>query len=280
MDTLTSPKPHLTIQPTAGWQAINLRELWQFRDLLLTLAQRDVKLRYRQTALGVVWVILQPLIAAGIFSFVFGKVAKLPAPTGVPYLVFSYAGLLAWNAFSSTLTKTSGCLLANSNLVSKVYFPRLALPLSTVFSTLIDFGVALVMMALLMAINHVVPTAALLLLPVWLFLVVVLALGVGLYTSALMVSYRDVQYILPVITQFLLYASPVAYSAALIPVKYKLIFELNPLTGLLEAFRWSLLGTAAPNWNSVAYAAVVTVVVFVLGAFSFKKMERKFADVI
>lgn len=277
---LASPKPHLTIQPTAGWQAINLRELWQFRDLLTTLAQRDVKLRYRQTSLGVIWVILQPLISAGIFSFVFGKVAKLPAPAGIPYLVFSYAGLLAWNAFSSTLGKTSGCLLSNSNLVSKVYFPRLALPLSTVFSTLIDFGVALVMMIVLMVFNHVVPTAAVLLLPVWLLLVILLAMGIGLYTSALMVSYRDVQFILPVVTQFLLYASPVAYSAALIPAKYKLIFMANPLTGLLEAFRWSMLGTAPPNWNSVGYAAAVSVVVFMLGAFSFKKMERKFADVI
>ncbi len=280
MDSLTAPKPHLTIQPTAGWQAINLRELWQFRDLLTTLAQRDVKLRYRQTALGVVWVVLQPLISAGIFSFVFGKVAKLPAPHGVPYLVFSYAGLLAWNAFSATLTKTSGCLLQNSNLVSKVYFPRLALPLSTIFSTLIDFSVALVMMIVLMTINHVVPSPAVLLLPVWLLLVIMLAMGVGLYTSALMVSYRDVQFILPVLTQFLLYASPIAYSAALIPAKYKLIFEMNPLTGLLEGFRWSLLGTAHPAWGTVGYAAAVSLVVFVLGAFSFKKMERKFADII
>ena len=280
MDSLTAPKPHLTIQPTAGWQAINLRELWQFRDLLTTLALRDVKLRYRQTALGVVWVILQPLISAGIFSFVFGKVAKLPPPAGVPYFVFSYAGLLAWNAFSSTLGKTSGCLLSNSNLVSKVYFPRLALPLSTAFSTLIDFGVALMMMIVLMVINHVVPTVAVLLLPVWLLLVILLGMGIGLYTSALMVSYRDVQFILPVMTQFLLYASPVAYSAAFIPAKYKLIFMANPLTGLLEAFRWSMLGTAHPNWNSVAYAAAVCIVVFTLGAFSFKKMERKFADVI
>ena len=277
MDTLTSPKPHLTIQPTAGWQAINLRELWQFRDLLITLAQRDVKLRYRQTALGVVWVILQPLIAALIFAFVFGKMAKLPSPPGVPYLVFSYASLLAWNAFSSTLSKSSGCLLQNSNLVSKVYFPRLALPLSTVFSTLIDFGVALVVMALLMIINHVVPTLALLLLPVWLLLLIMLAVGVGLYTSALMVSYRDVQYILPVMLNFLLYASPIAYT---VPAKYQALFAANPLTGLLEAFRWSLLGTAAPHWNTVAYSVAVTVVVFVLGAFSFKKMERKFADVI
>ena len=277
---MNSPKPTLSIVPTSGWQAINLPELWQFRDLLTTLAQRDVKLRYRQTSLGVLWVILQPLLAAGIFSFVFGKVAKLPAPNGIPYLVFSYAGLLAWNAFSSTLTKTSSCLLQNSNLVSKVYFPRLALPLSTVFSTLIDFGVAFVVMIVLMLVNHVVPTLGILLLPVWLLLIVLLALGVGLYASALMVSYRDIQYVLPVVTQFLLYASPVAYSASLVPAKYRLIFEINPLTGLLEAFRWSLLGVGNFPLAAVTYSAIITVVVLVAGAFSFKSMERKFADVI
>jgi len=277
---LNSPKPTLSIVPTSGWQAINLPELWQFRDLLTTLAQRDVKLRYRQTSLGVLWVILQPLLAAGIFSFVFGKVAKLPAPNGIPYLVFSYAGLLAWNAFSSTLTKTSSCLLQNSNLVSKVYFPRLALPLSTVFSTLIDFGVAFVVMIVLMLVNHVMPTLGILLLPVWLLLIVLLALGVGLYASALMVSYRDIQYVLPVVTQFLLYASPVAYSASLVPAKYRLIFEINPLTGLLEAFRWSLLGVGNFPLAAVTYSAIITVVVLVAGAFSFKSMERKFADVI
>ena len=277
---MNSPKPTLSIVPTSGWQAINLPELWQFRDLLTTLAQRDVKLRYRQTSLGVLWVILQPLLAAGIFSFVFGKVAKLPAPNGIPYLVFSYAGLLAWNAFSSTLTKTSSCLLQNSNLVSKVYFPRLALPLSTVFSTLIDFGVAFVVMIILMLVNHVVPTLGILLLPVWLLLIVLLALGVGLYASALMVSYRDIQYVLPVVTQFLLYASPVAYSASLVPAKYRLIFEINPLTGLLEAFRWSLLGVGNFPLAAVTYSAIITVVVLVAGAFSFKSMERKFADVI
>ncbi len=284
MDSLTAPKPHLTIQPTAGWQAINLRELWQFRDLLTTLAQRDVKLRYRQTSLGVIWVILQPLIAAGIFSFVFGKVANLPAPKGIPYLVFSYAGLLAWNAFASTLGKASGCLLSNSNLVSKVYFPRLALPLSTVFSTLIDFGVALVMMILLMVINHVVPTIAVLLLPVWLLLIILLAMGIGLYMSALMVSYRDVQFILPVLTNFLLYASPVAYmlSYALgkLPSAFRPFYFMNPMAGLLEAFRWSLIGHQSLLVAPVVYAAVVSILVFFGGAFSFKKMERKFADVI
>ncbi len=284
MDSTTTPKPYLTIQPTAGWQAINLRELWQFRDLLTTLAQRDVKLRYRQTALGVVWVILQPLLAAGIFSFVFGKIANLPAPKGIPYLVFSYAGLLAWNAFNSTLGKASGCLLTNSNLVSKVYFPRLALPLSTVFSTLIDFGVALLMMIVLMVINHVVPTVAVLLLPVWLLLILMLAMGIGLYMSALMVSYRDVQYVLPVLTNFLLYASPVAYTLSYaltkIPPAFQAFYFLNPMAGLLEGFRWSLLGHQPLLIAPAIGGAVISILVFIGGAFSFKKMERKFADVI
>ena len=283
MDSLTPARPHLTIQPASGWQAINLRELWQFRDLLTTLAQRDVKLRYRQTALGVVWVVLQPLIAAVIFTFVFGKVANIPPPPGVPYFVFAYAGLMAWNAFNSTLTKSSGCLLQNSGLVSKVYFPRLALPLSTVFSSLIDFGVSLVVLIVLMAINHVAVTPAILLMPVLLLLILMLAVGVGLFLSALMVSYRDVQYILPVATQFLLYASPIPYSLAYAlakVAKYKLFFLINPLSGFLEGFRWSLLGTVHPAWGSLVYSVVVTLFIFVSGAFFFKKMERKFADVI
>jgi len=279
LENLAPAKPYLTIKPTSGWQAINLRELWQFRDLLVTLAQRDVKLRYRQTALGALWVLLQPLMAAGIFSFVFGKVAKLPSD-GLPYFVFSYAGLLGWNAFSSTLTKASGCLLQNANLVSKVYFPRLVLPLSVVFSTLIDFAVALGLMAVLMAVYHVVPTAALLLLPVWLALIVLLAVGVGLYAAALTVTYRDVQYVLPVVTQFLLYASPVAYAVSAVPAHLRLVYFVNPLSGLLEAFRWSLLGTGHLDARIVAYSVAVTMLVFVGGALSFKKMERKFADVI
>ena len=272
-------RPFLTIQPTSGWQAINLRELWQFRDLLVTLAQRDVKLRYRQTALGALWVLLQPLMAAGIFSFVFGKVAKLPSD-GLPYFLFSYAGLLGWNAFSATLGKSSGSLLGNAGLVSKVYFPRLVLPLSVVFSTLIDFAVALSLMAVLMVVYHVAPTAGLLLLPVWLALIILLAVGVGMYASALTVSYRDVGFILPVLTQFLLYASPVAYAVSAVPPHLRFVYFLNPLSGLLEAFRWSLLGTGHLDARIVAYSTVVTLLVFVGGALSFKKMERKFADVI
>lgn len=272
-------KPYLTLKPASGWAGLNLREIYQFRDLLTTLAGRDVRLRYRQTALGAVWVVLQPLLAAGIFSFVFGRVAKLPSD-GVPYFLFAYAGLLGWNVFSGTLTKASSCLVGNAALISKVFFPRLILPLSTAFSTFIDFGVALAMMAVLMAAYGVTPGLGLLLLPVWLLLMLLLALGVGLYASALMVSYRDVQYVLPVVVQLALYASPVAYAVSAVPENLRGWYLLNPLAVLLEGFRWSLLGRGELNAGLVAYAAVMAVAVFVAGAFVFRRMERRFADVI
>ena len=272
-------KPYLTIRPSSGWAALNVGQIWQFRDLLATLASRDVKLRYRQTALGVIWVILQPLLAAGIFSFVFGRVAKLPSD-GIPYFVFSYAGLLGWNAFSSTLGKVSGCLIGNSALISKVFFPRLVLPLSTIGSTIIDFFVALGMMAVLMIAYHVYPGVGIVLLPVWLLLLIMLAMGFGLFAAALMVSYRDVQYILPVVTQFLLYASPIAYALSAVPARLRGVYMLNPLSGLLEAFRWSLLGRGEVGLGYLSYSAVFSLLVFVSGSFAFKRMERRFADVI
>jgi lipopolysaccharide transport system permease protein len=276
---LPEEKPHLTIRPSKGWQALDLKQIWLYRDLLMTLASRDVKLRYRQTALGAFWVIFQPLMTAGIFSFVFGTVANLPSD-GLPYILFSYAGVLASNAFSSTLNKTSGVLVGNAGLISKVYFPRLVLPLSTVLSTLIDFGVALLMMAVLMVMYHITPSLSLLMLPVLLFLILLLAVGIGLWTSALMVSYRDVAFVLPVLIQMLLYASPVAYSVAKVPAEYLNYYFLNPLAGLIEAFRWSILGRGEVHWGAVAYSAVFAVASFIFGAFMFKKMEKKFADVI
>jgi len=273
------PKPYLLIEPRAGWQALSVKELWQYRDLLMTLAWRDVKLRYRQTALGVIWVVLQPLIAAGLFSFVFGKVAKLPSD-GLPYFLFAYAGLLGWSAFSSTLTKSSGCLLQNAQLVSKVYFPRLVLPLSTVFSSLIDFGVALIMLAVMMLVMGLHPGIGVLLLPVWLAQILLLSVGLGLFASALTVTYRDVQYVLPVLTQFLMYASPVAYALSAVPMHLRWLYHLNPLSTLLEGFRWSLLGVGYLETGAITYSALVSVGIFIWGAFAFKKMERKFADVI
>jgi lipopolysaccharide transport system permease protein len=274
-------KPLRTIRASKGFAALNLPEVWRFRELFGGLAYRDVKLRYRQTALGVIWVILQPLLAAGIFSFVFGTVAKIPSSGPWPYFVFSYAGLLGWNAFQSTLTKASGCLVGNANLVSKVYFPRLILPLSIVPSSLIDLGVAMVLMIGLMVKWHINPGIfPLLLLPVWLGLLLMLSLGAGLYAAALMVSYRDVQFILPVMVQFLLYGSPITYPISKVPAQYLTYFMLNPLAELFVGFRWSLLGSEAPDMRWVAYSSVVSLLVFIWGAMQFKRMERRFADVI
>lgn len=282
----------MVLRPETTLGVLNFAEIWQFRDLLFGLASRDVKLRYRQTALGVIWVVLQPLAAAGIFSIVFGVIAGLKGSDTVPYFVFSYAGMLAWNVFSSTLGKASGCLVGNAGLVSKVYFPRLILPLSTVLSTLIDFSVSLCVMALLLAIFKAPVGAAVLLLPLWLGAMIVLALGAGLFTSAAMVSYRDVGHILPVATNLLLYLSPIAFSlhAAEAKLGPRLSWLLwgNPLTGLLEAVRWSLGveqvaadGAAiAPPVGLVAYSLLAAVVLFVSGAAYFWKVERRFADVI
>ena len=270
---------YLRIRPSSGWRALDLSQVWQYRDLLFTLAARDVKLRYKQTALGVIWVVLQPLIAAGIFTFVFGKVAKMPSH-GVPYFPFAYAGLLGWSAFSGTLTKSSACLVGNAHLISKVFFPRLILPLSTVISSLLDFAVALVMMFALLVIYGVPFGFSMLLLPVWLLLILLFATGVGLLTAAMTVTYRDVQYVLPVAVNFLMYASPVAYPVSIVPENLRWIYDLNPLASLLECFRWSLLGTGAVPVLSITYSAVLGVLVFITGAFAFKRMERSFADVI
>lgn len=276
-------RPLRTLRARPGWQALNVGELWLFRDLLLTLAGRDVKLRYRQTAVGALWVVLQPLLAAGIFSLVFGKLANFPSD-GVPYFVFSYAGLLGWNVFSGTVVKVSASLVQNSNLISKVYFPRLVLPLSMMFSTLIDFAVAFTLLPVLMLIAHVAPGLALLTLPLWFALLLMLALGVGMYAAALAVTYRDVQYVIPVLMQFLLYASPVAFpltfALAKLPAGFRAFYFLNPLAGLLQAFRWSLLGHGGLPVAPVAWAAAASALVFLGGAYAFKKMERKFADVI
>lgn len=276
-----APKPLLTIRPRSGWAALQIGEAWRFRDLLFSLAGRDVRLRYKQTALGVVWVVLQPLLAAAIFAFVFGKVAKLDSGP-IPYFLFSYAGLLAWNAFSTILTKSSMCLVGNAQLVSKVYFPRVILPFSTIPSALIDFAVALALMGVFLPVWQLVPGAGILLLPLWLGLILLLATGAGLIASALTVSYRDVQYILPVVVQFLLYASPVAYAVAQVPARLRAFYYLNPLSGLLEAFRWSLLGPAGGElrWQYLAYSGGFSVALFLIGLFSFKTMERRFADVI
>jgi lipopolysaccharide transport system permease protein len=277
--------PFIAIRPPGRFSAMGLREFWQFRDLLRALAVRDLKVRYKQTALGVIWVVLQPLMGALAFTFVFGFLAKMPSGD-VPYLLFAYAGMLGWQVFSGTLTKASDCIVGNSALVSKVYFPRLILPLSTVLSTLIDFAVSMVLMVILLLCYGIKPGLNLLLLPVPLGLLILLAIGFGLYTSALMVTYRDLRHVMPMIIQLLMYASPIVYPLALVQEKIQkypsllTLYFMNPMVELLQSLRWSLLGTETVQWGWLGYSAIVVVGIFMFGALAFKRMERRFADVI
>ncbi|TCO92841.1 lipopolysaccharide transport system permease protein [Chthoniobacter flavus] len=277
---VSAKPPMVCIRPPRAWEALDLSGLWRFRDLLLALAVRDIKLRYRQTVLGVLWVILQPLLGAGIFAFVFGRVARLDSG-GQPYVLFAYAGLLAWNLFNGVVLKASGSLVANAPLVSKVFFPRLLLPFSGVISALLDFGIALVVGEILLLISGQPPTVSLLMAPLWLFFLLLLATGVGLLCAALAVAYRDVNHILPVALQFLLYGSPVGYTIAIIPAGLpRLLYKLNPLAPFIEGFRVSLLGHGLIGVRSSTYACFMAVVIFLAGLIVFRRMERQFADVI
>jgi lipopolysaccharide transport system permease protein len=274
------PKPLLTIRPRRSWLPASPGELWRFRELMVRFAARDITLRYRQAVLGVVWVVVVPLLGAGILSFVFGGVASLQAPPGIPYFVFTLAGMVTWTAFSLIIVRASAVLVGNAQLVGKVYFPRLLLPLSTVLSTLVDVVVSLALLVVLLAITGVHPGPGVIILPLWFLAVIALALGGGLFFGALMVPYRDIQYIVPVGIQFLLFASPVAYTLASVPASARFWFELNPLTGLLEGMRWSLIGTQRPSIGLAAYALGFSLVALVVGVMVFSRMERQFADVI
>ncbi|MDF2805118.1 MAG: transporter permease [Cellulosimicrobium sp.] len=267
------------ITPPGRFSAPNLREMWQAREVLVRFGMRDVVLRYRQTAVGVVWVLIQPLVSAGIFSIVFGQVAGLSSD-GKPYFIFSYVGMLAWTLFSGVLNRSAGSMVGSQALISKVYFPRILVPLSGILSVFLDFVIALALGIVLLFVYGINPGWPALLLPVWAVLIAFLGAGLGLAASAIMVRYRDVAYVLPWIVQTLLYASPVAYSVSAVPANLQALFNANPLAWFLDLFRWSLLGTPAPAGWKIAGAVVVSLLVLTWGMFVFQKFEREFADVI
>lgn len=245
----------------------------------MRFGQRDIVLRYRQTFIGVAWVLLQPLAAAGIFAIVFGAVAQLPTG-GIPYFLFTFVSMLVWTLFASTLSRAAGSLVANQSLVSKVFFPRMLVPLSTAASTVVDFAVALLLGIVLLFVYGVNPGWPVLLVPVWALLFLITALGVGLAASAWMVKYRDVQYVLPWLLQIGLYATPVAYSVEAVPANLQPLFLANPLAWMLDGFRWSMLGTAMPPaWQLIGSVAVALLALF-LGSVVFQRYERSFADLI
>jgi lipopolysaccharide transport system permease protein len=269
----------IRIVPARGWATLELGELWAFRDLLLILTMRDIKLRYKQTALGVIWVILQPLIAALIFAVIFGRLAELPS-AGAPYLLFVFAGLLPWNLFAGALQRAGNSLVSDSRLISKVYFPRMSIPIASSAAVLVDFVVALVVMFGLIAFYGYTLTPNLLALPFFMLLALLISVGISLFFSALNVYYRDFMYALPFLIQVWMYASPVVYSADLIPAPFLPLYALNPMVGVIDGFRWSLLGLGTFPTVSVLISLVIGVVVFAAGAMVFQRVERSFADVI
>ncbi len=269
----------IVIAAPRRWALPDLGRLWEAREVLFRFASRDITLRYRQTALGVLWVILQPLLGAGVLTFVFSSVAKLPSG-GVPPILYTFAGLLLFNLMNSVISRGSISLVQNSSLVSKVYFPRLLVPLSTAGSALLDFAVSLVFMAILLAAYGIAPGFAVVLIPVWPLLTICLSAGIAFIASALTVSYRDVQYIIPFVLQIILYASPVAYSLGKISPHYRLIYDLNPMTWLLDDIRWSLLHQPQPSATILALSVFVPLATLLVGSFVFQQMERGFADVI
>lgn len=269
----------MVIEPTRGWSALNVKELWSYRDLLMILAGRDVKLRYKQTSLGVTWVILQPLVAALIFSIMFGRFARLPSD-GHPYLVFVFSGVLMWNYFAAVLQRAGNSLITDQRLITKVYFPRLAIPLASTFSALIDLGVALVVMAVFMGIYGIAPTWRLIAFPGFLILAAVTATGVSLWLSALNVKYRDFAHATPFMLQVWMFASPVAYATSIVPEKWRLVYSLNPAVAFIEGSRWSVLGNGALTGPMVLIASITGLTLFVSGAFFFRRVERGFADTI
>ena len=271
---------HIRIRPSAGVEWPDFAECFEFRGLLAALAVRDVKLRYRQTALGAAWVILQPLLASGVLAFVFGTIAGVTKPGRSSVFVFVLGGFIGWTLFSATFTRAGQSLLQHAALISKVYFPRLVLPVSAVVSGLMDTGVSFVFFVILRLITGPTFGWEIITLPVWLAVLLMFALGLGLISGALSVRFRDVQYVVPVLIQLLFYASPIAYRTAAVPEKWRAIFSINPLAPLFEGLRWSLLGEGDFRFSSLVYVLIVSALVFGCGLMLFKRAEREFADVI
>jgi lipopolysaccharide transport system permease protein len=272
--------PGLTVlRPSRGWVPLRLRELWEYHELLYFLVWRDVKVRYKQTVLGAAWAIIQPFATMVVFSVVFGHLARLPSD-GVPYPIFAYTALVPWTYFANAATLASNSLVQHERLITKVYFPRLIIPLAAVLSGLVDLALALVVLVGMMLFYGITPTPAVWALPLFVLLAVAAALAVGLWLSALNVLYRDVRHVVPFLIQLWLFATPVAYSSAMVPERWRAVYGLNPMTGVVDGFRWALLGTGGPPALSVAVSAIATLALLLAGTVRFRRMEQTFADVI
>ena len=271
--------PITVIVPPRGALTVDFRELWDYRELLFLLAWRDATVRYKQSVAGIGWALIQPIMMMLIFTTIFGRFARLPSD-GIPYSVFTLCALVPWNYFARSLGDSSNSLVGAGHLITKIYFPRLIIPLSKVFSGLIDFGIAFLLLIALMAWHRIAPTAGILLLPLFMLMAMLTSLAVGLWLTALNVRYRDVGFVVPFLLQVWMYASPVAYSTSIIPERWRTLYALNPMAGAVEGFRWALLGKEAPDPFFMAVSMSIVLVLLVTGVYYFGRMERTFADVI
>lgn len=276
---VSAPIPHIRIRPSRGWTALHLRDVWDYRELLYFLVWRDVKVRYKQTALGIAWVALQPLATTIVFTLIFGNLAKMPSDD-LPYAVFALAGLLPWNYFAGAVGRGGASLVGSANLISKVYFPRLIIPVSGVLGGLVDFAIVFVLLVVLVLFYGYYPTLSWLLLPFFMLLAIATALGVSLWLSALNVQYRDVGYLIPFFLQLWFFATPVVYPSSLIPPPWNVLYALNPMAGVVEGFRWALFGKGAAPGPIILISIAMVVVALISGLYVFKRMERTFADVV
>jgi lipopolysaccharide transport system permease protein len=270
--------PVTRIYPPSKWPSLDFCDLWEYRDLLYTLVWRDIKVRYKQTAIGAAWAILQPFLTMVVFTIFFGNLGKLPSD-GIPYPLFTFVALLPWQLFSRAINDSGNSLVANQQLITKVYFPRLVIPLASLLSGLVDFAISFLILLGLMLYFGVVPTPAALTLPLFILLALVTALAVGLWLSALNVQYHDVRYTLPFLTQFWMFLTPIAYSSSLVPEKWRLLYSLNPMTGVVEGFRWALLGKQGVG-PVVLVSTLMVLALLIGGLLYFRRMEDNFADVI
>lgn len=278
-EPLAARVPTLRIQPSSGWRSLGLHELWTHRELVYFFVWRDLKVRYKQTALGAGWAILQPLATMAVFSLFFGRLARMPSD-GIPYPVFSYAALVPWMFFVNALTQGSNSLVGNSHLLTKVYFPRLALPITTLVAGAVDFALSFVGLVALITYYGIPLTMKVLFLPAFLLLAIVTSLGVALWLAAVNVQFRDVRHTVPFLTQFWMFATPIAYPSSLLPEPWRTLFALNPMVGVVEGFRWALLGAQTAPGSMVAVSSAVAIVLLVTGALYFRRMERTFADIV
>lgn len=276
---IASATPFVRIEPTRGWVSLKLHELWEYHEILYFLIWRDVKVRYKQTALGAAWAILQPFLSMVVFSLFFGQLARMPSD-GVPYPIFSYAALVPWMFFANGLNQAPYRLVGSADLIKKVYFPRLVIPIAAVLSGVVDFALAFVVLLGMMLYFGILPTIQVLWLPGFLLLALVTSLGVGLWLAAINVQYRDVNYVLPFVVQLWLFATPVAYPSSLLSEPWRTLYGLNPMVGVIEGFRWALLGTETAPGQMVFVSSLIATALLVTGAFYFRRMERTFADVI